>query len=167
MLNLQCYHCWSMRSPGFPDDGDEEGGLANVSALSVKSWKPMTSRAYMLSSYHGYTAVVMSELCLSFYRLVQCKQKLSTTIPFLTSSVAPLYSINLQLIQTFDLNPVVGGISTDNQYYRIWQARCGICAMSDTSGRKAAIKYIFRRAWKLGKNPIVTRSDVNYQRIQE
>jgi len=73
-LSLQCYHCWSMRSPAFPDDGDE-GGLANVCALSVKA-----SRVCMLSVYHGYTAVVMLEICLSLVRLVQYKQKLSTTI---------------------------------------------------------------------------------------
>jgi hypothetical protein len=53
-----------MGSPGFPDDGDKGGGLGNVSALTVKS---MAGHVCMLSSYHGYPAVVMLKICLSLY----------------------------------------------------------------------------------------------------
>ena len=63
--------------------------------------KPMASRVCMLSFYRGYTAVVVLEICLSFFGLVQCKQLLSTTIP---SRIAN----GTSLIQTFYWNLLWG-----------------------------------------------------------
>jgi hypothetical protein len=66
-----------MRLPGFPDDGGKEGGgLANVSALSVKS---MDSHICMPSSYHNYTTVVL-EPCWSLVPLVTSHLSFCLTI---------------------------------------------------------------------------------------
>ena len=110
-----------MRSPGFPDDGEEEGGLANVLGGASSPGKPMTGRACMLSSYHGYTAVVMLGICLSFSRFVQCKEKLST--PFHLSQVA---HVRLEPCCGVELAPMVSTIEFGKRWVKV-KAKASPC----------------------------------------
>src|SRR5258706_16406785 len=100
-----------MRSPGFPDDGDEEGGLASFSVLRIKSWE---NQWLVVSVCFLFITAILQSSCKKYvclfpdlYNANRCCRLHSI----------PLYCINPQLVQTFYRTLLWGGMSTDNQYY--------------------------------------------------
>ncbi len=84
-----------MRSPGFPDDGDEEGGLASFSVLRIKSWE---NQWLVVSVCFLFITAILQSSCKKYVCLLPNLYNANRDIVIPSPRMAPLYTVDGKFI---------------------------------------------------------------------